>query len=77
VNLYNVLDNELERMHKILHTFIAATNGSDAANANIAAVYQRVAMLQDKLLLAVDKHDALIQEKVAELAFTGERNDKV
>lgn len=60
-----------------MHEFLAVLAKLDgpSRDANVSAVYQRIAAMQDRLLLALDKHDALIQEKVAQLALTGDRSE--
>ena len=74
MNLYDVLDNELKRMHGLLDTIMRSSG--ENKDANVVEVYKRIAGMQDKLMVALEKHDALIQEKVAQLALTGDSNEE-
>lgn len=47
--------------------------GGGSGKPILPVIYQRIKDMQDILLTAVKAHDPLIQEKIAELALTGER----
>jgi hypothetical protein len=67
MNIYSVLDKELERMHKLLGAYMALPASN---NYMIPEIYKRIVVIQDSLLEAAKNNDELIQQKVAELAFT-------
>ena len=80
VNLYGIVDNELARMHELLHIMIASQdrkasqpnmsysyNGSTDPNA----IVQRIMQIQNHLVEAMLSSDKQLQERVAELALTG------
>jgi hypothetical protein len=87
VNIYNTLDNELNRMHVLLmyylslpreqhiNTYSSTSLGSHQMNApsnpQIPVIYKRISEMQEILLKAISEHDALVQQKVAELAMMG------
>ena len=91
VNLYEILDNEMARMHQLLLAYLAlpkedgyshssygGLNSGSAFNsthANVIPIYKRIMEMQDLMLKALVAHDEIIQEKVAELALTGENDE--
>jgi hypothetical protein len=88
VNLYGILDNELSRMHDLMRVYLALpkedimysqhTNGgrSSAVPQNhLGEVYRRIVNLQDLLLQSLISHDKLLQERIAELALTGVKDE--
>jgi hypothetical protein len=85
LNLYSILDNEMARMHSLLQAYMTLPQHNDtgysgishgssfgAARRDVPEIYKRIVKMQDLLIQAVAQHDPLIQEKVAELALTGE-----
>ena len=88
LNAYSVLDNELSRMHELMRTAMARGsgfereymhnryqsigNGMDHGVPSIEMVYQRILQMQDAVMKAAADVDPVIQEKIAELALTGE-----
>ena len=87
VNLYGILDNELARMHELMRIYLAPkedimysqhTNGgrSSAVPQNhLGEIYKRITTLQDLLLQSLISHDAELQNRIAELALTGVRDE--
>ena len=88
VNLYGILDNELARMHELMRIYLALpkedirysqhTNGgrSSAVPQNhLGEIYKRITTLQDLLLQSLISHDAELQNRIAELALTGVRDE--
>lgn len=86
LNLYGILDNELQRMHALLLVQTNAAVSEYGANSGTlssyrsfqtsnsifaAKTYERIVHMQDLLLTAITTHDEAVQEKVAELALTG------
>jgi hypothetical protein len=67
MNIYSVLDKELERMHELLSAYMTLRASN---NHMIPEIYKRIVVIQDSLLEAAKNNDELIQQKVAELAFT-------
>ena len=78
-NIYQVLDNELERLHRIMNRDYHSQTGGFQRYGSMQDnqfAYSRIQKIQDILLDAVKTHDALVQEKVAELAFTSVEDKK-
>lgn len=85
LNIYGVLDNELGRMHQLMLTYLALTqypaqpyhsnHGSSHSPADMSEFYKRITKMQDMLMGVAAKHDELIQQKVAELALTGDTDE--
>jgi len=87
VNLYGILDNELARMHDLMRIYLALpkeepmyqqrTNGghSSTSHGHLGEIYRRITTLQDLLLQSLISHDAELQNRIAELALTGVRNE--
>lgn len=75
MNVYTLLDKELERMHDLMKIYLSLpVNKHDfphnTAQAPIPEIYKRILHLQDSLLAFAKNSDAAIQEKIAELALT-------
>lgn len=91
LNLYGILDNELARMHGLIHAFITVDQQSSVSHHNhnsygpggspsahtydCAELYKRIVAMQDLLLHSVISHDKVLQERVAELALTGVKDE--
>lgn len=88
LNLYGILDNEMARMHALLQTYMTlpqqdshnpygglSANRSFSSHGGSPEIYKRIIKMQDLLLEAVVSHDEIIQEKVAELALTGDADE--
>lgn len=86
LNLYGILDNEMSRMHALLQAYLALPsedNGYGVSHhrsfsskrQDIPELYKRIIHMQDTLLTALASHDKLIQDKVAELALTGDKDE--
>lgn len=86
VNVYGVLDNELERMHELLRVYMsmpkhpdrhmsAHYSNSQPSHGDLGTIYKRIIDMQQIMLTALASHDKNIQEKVAELALTGVGED--
>lgn len=80
VNLYGILDNELARMHVLMHAFINDNKGSSVDqygnhNHEVAEIFKRVVTMQDLLLQSLISHDRLLQERIAELALMGKQSE--
>lgn len=82
INLYGVYNEELTRMHALMQTYLQLPkdpHGYGSINRgyqphpsdHMPVIYQRIVELQNILIAALQSHDPLIQEKVAELALTG------
>lgn len=80
----------MARMHELLRTHLInpqaqnsygssygglSSGSSFSYGATSSDIYRRLLSMQDMLIEAVRKHDGLIQEKVAELALTGDPNE--
>jgi hypothetical protein len=68
MNIYEVYDRELERMHSLMRLYLSLPKG--AASAGMPKIYERILSLQDKLVATIETSDREIQTKIAELAFT-------
>ena len=88
VNLYGAYNKELERMHALMQTYLQLPkqdtyqqqrHGSyqppSYHHGDISVFWKRITQLQDVLIAALQSHDPIIQEKVAELALTGTTTD--
>ena len=89
LNLYGILDNELNRMHDLMRIYLSlprdsqqqqyttySSNGSSPVNhSGMGKIYERIVNLQDLLLQSVISHDKVLQEKIAELALTGTKDE--
>lgn len=90
INIYSVYDNELERMHTLLLHYMAmpkdqdhrhgypppGMSGSSHVHADLSVIYKRIQQLQDVLVKCIKERDEAIQDKVAELALTGDSETK-
>jgi hypothetical protein len=90
LNLYGILDNEMTRMHQLLQTYMTlpqeqtysrggglSSFGQTSPGTQIPMLYKRIIDMQDLLLKAVVAHDAVIQDKIAELALTGAKDETI
>ena len=83
LNLYGIMDNEMARMHSLLQTYMTLPKSSGLSHQgsfhnhsyDIPEIYRRIIHMQDILLTALAGHDVTIQNKVAELALTGEETE--
>ena len=80
INIYEVFDNELARMHSLLaiymqlpkeESYSRVTGPSHTQTQHMSAIYKRIIDMQDILIKQFANHDEIIQNKVAELALTG------
>ena len=81
-NIYQVLDNELSRMHDLLkiaicnpqqhqqHTSLGVPYYSGHPS-DAMTTYKRIQQMQDIILSSFSNRDEKIQQMVAELALTG------
>lgn len=80
-NIYSVLDNEMARLHDLIHMYtnhpVRSANIStyDPHASQIANTTKRLYEMQSVLLDAFKQHEPAIQEKIAELALTGRDNE--
>jgi hypothetical protein len=85
VNLYGILDNELQRMHDLLKVYMTLPkdemrythiNSSTymPQTSSISEIYKRILEIQSTLLENVITSDRSIQDKIAELALTGKED---
>lgn len=84
INLYGVYNEELARMHELMKTYMTlprepsspygryTAGGNYTTHSELPVIYERIQHLQNILIAALQSHDPLIQEKVAELALTSE-----
>jgi hypothetical protein len=81
-NAYDLLDKELDRLHKLLITLQAqemtASRYGGGYN-NHMPVWERIIHIQDILLKSYQANDQALQEKIAEglLLGSSEKNEKV
>lgn len=86
LNLYGAYSQELERMHEMYKISLASTRHGGGGSMGMgsyhgssygdsASIFGRIVFLQDVLIAALQSHDPVIQEKIAELALTGTKND--
>jgi hypothetical protein len=85
VNLYGILDNELSRMHDLMRVYLAlpkepqyghvSGHSSYTPHHDMGEIYRRIVNLQDLLLQSLISHDKELQERIAELALTGVKNE--
>jgi len=86
VNLYGAFNEELQRMHDLVKmsmqqphdqsTYHSRMGGYHPPSHHTAELFwQRIIQLQDIMIAALQSHDPLIQEKVAELALMGVKNE--
>jgi hypothetical protein len=75
-NIYSVIDNELSRMHKLLHWYLQLPRGTATTNQSTyqstSELYKRIVAMQDVTLKMASEVDPAIQEKIAELALLGD-----
>ena len=81
-NIYSILDNELARMHALLQVYLGLPpepppqskyhNYTPYPQTDVPEIYKRIVAIQDTVIKAAINVDPAIQEKVAELALTGE-----
>lgn len=90
VNVYSLLDNELDRMHDLLRMYLAQAPREDGYYNNTFGqqpprgissrhadhIYSRILEIQDSLRRSVETTDAHLQEKIAEFALTGSTKDE-
>ncbi len=80
-NLYHVVNEELARMHNLLEAEYRVNydqynsqyrmmGGPTGYPIDRSPIYQHIRELHHTLMEALKSHDALIQQKVAELALT-------
>lgn len=91
INLYGAYNDELARMHELVklqmtliaqqpvvhgHSYGSINHGySNHHGVTLETFYTRMVELQNVLVEALKGHDPLIQEKVAELALTGDKDE--
>ena len=85
VNLYGIMDNELARMHGLMHIYLALpkedvmtsrySTSIPIPNYNMGEIYKRITTLQDLLLQSLISHDKEFQNRIAELALTGVKDE--
>lgn len=88
VNLYGAYSEELKRMHDLVKMCLQnpteqhyqqhnpmSRNYGYQPHQDASAFWQRIVQMQDILIAALQSHDPIIQEKVAELALTGTREE--
>lgn len=89
-NIYSLLDKELERLHRLLESMSHYRSREYSMEAERyyrqfghyprdnysdgTQVYKRILQIQDIVLKGFESRDQIIQEKVAELALTGDAN---
>ena len=85
VNLYGIMDAELERMHKLLLAYMTlpkeplssqyytshSSAGAGSSHSSLGTIYQRITSMQDILLQSLVSHDKELQERIAEFAIMG------
>lgn len=81
INIYEVYDNELARMHALLihymqlpteNNYSRVTGPSSSQYNQMSTIYKRLLEMQTHLIDAFKGRDEVIQNKVAELALTGD-----
>lgn len=74
INLYDLMDRELDRQHELLRTLIVTEAQRDVNSWDKLSnkVWDRVTHMADALTEAVRNHDKTVQERVAEMALTGD-----
>jgi hypothetical protein len=84
LNLYGIMDNELARMHNFLLAYLALPKepayshayGTPSNQTNdLGEIYKRIIQMQDLLLQSLISHDKELQERIAELALTGVKDE--
>ena len=81
LNLYGIMDNELQRMHTLLNTFLTLpnqvnqNNGYSSYGSSTSEIYKRIVTMQDLLLQSVISHDRELQERIAELALMDKQSE--
>jgi hypothetical protein len=80
MNIYDLVSQELTRMHDLLKTCVQTSAKTDPRSMYSTSygneltdtvVWQRIIAMQDILMKALSERDVIIQEKIAELALTG------
>jgi hypothetical protein len=82
MNIYELINNELERLHKALaqsskrpdHRYLSVDGIHYSGDPSPDGIADRIRIIQDKMLEVFVAHDAEVQKKVAELALTGDPN---
>lgn len=91
LNLYGAYNQELQRMHDLVkiciqspteqhyqqHNPMSRGYGYPPPSQDAHAFWQRIIEMQNILIAALQSHDPIIQEKVAELALTGTANVEI
>ena len=91
VNIYGILDNEMTRMHQLMQTYLTLpqqdqqygssrnygglSGSSFSSHGAMPAIYKRILEMQDLMLKALVTYDEVLQNKVAELALTGDTGE--
>lgn len=79
VNVYSLMDKELERMHELLRTYILhpqehqqapSSRSHQSQQSNIPLLWKRILEMQELVMTEFKGHDKAIQQAVAEVAFT-------
>jgi hypothetical protein len=69
VNIYGVINGELERMHSQLSMYLKLPNPENTM-ANASVLYKRIVELQEIVIAEFKGADKKIQDAIAEVAFT-------
>lgn len=89
VNLYRVYNEELQRMHALMQTYLqlpkddntyrrgSSYNQTYHSPSEMGVIWKRITELQDILIACLQTHDPAIQAKVAELALTSSSEENV
>lgn len=86
LNMYGILDNELTRMHELMRAFMTlpkdpphysshSSYGGHPYTSDLGEIYKRIITMQDLLMQSLISHDKDLQERIAELALMGSKNE--
>ena len=85
-NAYDLLDRELERLHKQLALAIELSRqpgthfnspygGYQQSGLTIENLWNRIIQIQDLILASYQANDKALQERIAELALVGNKSN--
>jgi hypothetical protein len=70
-NVYDLLDKELERLHRLLLALQAQDSGHGRYGEPGVLVWERIIHIQDFILKSYQANDQALQEKIAEGLLLG------
>jgi hypothetical protein len=83
LNVYGLMDNEMARMHDLFQVYLTmpkhnslhmngTSYGHQPSHTELPVIFNRIIEMQQIIMSSLAGSDELIQQKVAELALTGD-----